>query len=264
MKCIKRFFSKFYFEGNFVNILFANHSCSVAAISYVCCTPCLIFATRTSEQSGKCEILEGQILNTWYAQLFSYFMMAVLAVPTVVLVICNVVFGRALNQREKRLNAHPQKNQLDVPTDVMNEGQKVSQTSQDSTSSKDNRERVKQQNRRNYITMLMFLSLAYIICSCGTTTFVMIFWFSENEAKVSFFKTAAEIWTILNNSTNFIFYCMSGSAYRTAFRNGIAPVFQQCRNNIRRQRDCGQTGRKISQLSTIEMSVVTMTVAGRM
>ena len=82
-------------------------------------------------------------------------------------------------------------------------------------------QRQKEQNKRNYITMLLFMTTAYLFCVFMFFATTAIRRNTVEVEKKMMLLTFGELWLIMNNSTNFLFYFMSGHAFRKAFRKAI-------------------------------------------
>ena len=130
-------------------------------------------------------------------------------IPVTSLIVCNIIFAHALTKREQTtVSRRADKNSSGTAANV-------------SANQVTTRQHQKQQNRRNYIIMLMCLTLAYLACSAGLVVFFAMILLSDTLAYVMLFQAFAEIWLIIRYSASFIFYCMSGRAYRLAFVSAI-------------------------------------------
>ena len=84
---------------------------------------------------------------------------------------------------------------------------------------------------RQYTIMLMTLALFFLLCM--STSIVFIFLSILHSEIGVFYGTLGEISVILNKSMNFVFYWISGEAFRNAFKLAV----------------CGKRGRRESNSS---------------
>ena len=78
----------------------------------------------------------------------------------------------------------------------------------------------KQRNSRSYIKMIFISTISYIFCTICAS--ILIIWgMNQNEEKFDLSVAFAYDFVFFNSSFTFLFYCMSGSAYREAFRKAV-------------------------------------------
>ena len=81
------------------------------------------------------------------------------------------------------------------------------------------RQQRKEDMARQYTIMLMTLALSFLVCLILSVSLTFISLAFPQYAFV--FYALAEICIIVNNSMNFVFYCISGEAFRKAFKKAI-------------------------------------------
>ncbi|XP_075254529.1 uncharacterized protein LOC142345948 [Convolutriloba macropyga] len=186
----------------------------IAFFFYLFTLPVLYFYDIVPKEDSKC-------LADWdnYPKFFGYYGMATnyavfSGIPFVILLGANWVFISALInkpsvEKPKAENGN-QRNVTEARTKVKR---------------RDDR---KERNKRSYVIMLMFLTGSYLVFSATTAAnnITAIQSFGKVSADQSAFRMIiTEITLILNNSVNFLFYFMSGSVFRSAFKSAILNLF---------------------------------------
>ena len=81
------------------------------------------------------------------------------------------------------------------------------------------RQQRKEDTARQYTIMLMTLALSFLACLLVSITLTAYSLMYAQHART--FYALAETCIIVNNSMNFVFYCISGEAFRNAFKKAI-------------------------------------------
>ena len=138
------------------------------------------------------------------------------ALPFLLLLIANVVFVIELNKRVKN---KPTKSAASEK-----ESGNSSSTAASVIQAKRKREADKERNRRDYTKMLISVTFSYLIISVALTscsTLAIRFRKLNQIDRSHFFIILKDLLQIINSSSNFVFFCLSGNAYRRAFKRAI-------------------------------------------
>ena len=164
----------------------------------------LIFAGAMGSQALAFYRLDKTRGCTWFSSLNAAFVMAFVNtavfffIPIVVLVVSDLIFVRGLAERTSK---------------SLSSGARGAPTKDAATLE---RERQKESRAREYTIFLICLTISYLVCYLGVGIFSsMAGW---GAAYGDLLRVISKLFVIVNNSKNFIFYYMSGDAFRSAFK----------------------------------------------
>ena len=136
--------------------------------------------------------------------------------PFVILLLSNIVFIIELRKRAqiKSSSKSTDQGKIGSQTTVVDKVWKAKQK----------READKERNRHDYTKMLVSITCSYLVIASAINGVIFLAFNARegNEVERShFLLNVKDLLQIINSSTNFLFFCVSGKEYRKAFKRAI-------------------------------------------
>ena len=130
--------------------------------------------------------------------------------PSLVLIVCNIIFIRELRTREEKKDNNGAN---DAGKFIC--AQKKEQIIQ------------KKKNMQEYIKIVMVASISYLVCTVCVTVITTLASRTDPGTELRLLlRSIGVTFGLINTSANFLFYLMSGKAYRVSFLKAISAKFR--------------------------------------
>ena len=187
-------------------------SFGAGVIGFVFSSPSL-YLIRRKRDVNECELNTDALSDSFFFVFRVFNTIYLFVIPFLVLLSSNVLFAIKLNKRVRNRppnqNADPETGKFSI------------------TESRNKKDAVKQRNRRDYTKMLVSVTCSYLIISSAISFSALMaakIRESNRNNLSGFLLSVKDLLQILNSSTSFIFFCLSGKTYRGAFKRAIYKV----------------------------------------